>query len=236
MSAITTPSSSYFDSDPRQRPLYTVAAASRWIAVPAPTIRSWVRGRPYRRADGQEAFWPRLIEPPDDPHHRLSFWNLLELQALRALRRLHEVDIPAVREALEVSQKEFGIDRLLIHEGLRAMAGELFLVSYGNLVRLTRSKQLALGQLWATLASRIDFGADGLGTRLRPLLPETPDVNVVLPDPTVAFGRPTLHGIRVDVLHSRFEGGEDPASIANDFDIPVEEVEHAIHFNELAAA
>jgi uncharacterized protein (DUF433 family) len=225
----------YFATDPRQRPLYTVAAASRLIGVPQPTIRSWVWGRAYLRADGK-AEWPRIIEPPQDPAHRLSFWNLLELQALRALRAIHEVKIPLVREALEVSEKEYGIEHLLIHEDLRTLAGELFIERYGDLIHLGRGSRLVLGSLWAKLADRIDFGKDGLGMRLRPWLPNAPEIKTILLDPAVAFGRPTLKGIRVDVLHSRFEGGEDAQSIADDFDLHPDEVEQAIRFDQLAAA
>lgn len=226
----------YFSTDARQRPLYTVAVASRLMGVPAPTIRSWVRGRTYSKSDGQEAFWPRLIEPPNDPANRLSFWNLLELQALRALRGRHEVDIPAVREALEVAQKEYGIERLLVHESLRTLAGQLFLDSYGDLVHLSRSSRYVLGDMWAKLAERIDFGTDRLGMRLRPWLRDAPGIDIVLIDPAVAFGRPTVKGIRADVLRSRFESGEDVAMIAEDFGLQKEEVEQAIRFDEIAAA
>ncbi len=155
--------------------IYTVAAASRLMGVPQPTIRSWVRGRTYEKAGGQQAFWPRLIEPPHDPPaNRLSFWNLLEVQALQALRGRHEVNIPAVREALDVAQEEFGIDRLLIHESLRTLAGRLFLDKYDRLVDLSRGSRLELDKRWANFAERIDFGADRLGLRLRPCCPRPP--------------------------------------------------------------
>lgn len=77
---------------------------------------------------------------------------------------------------------------------------------------------------------------DRLGLRLRPLLPEASDIDQILLDPSIAFGRPTLHGIRADVLHSRFESGEDVASIADDYGIEPDEVEQAIRFDALAAA
>ncbi len=47
---------------------------------------------------------------------------------------------------------------------------------------------------------------------------------------------PTLHGIRADVLHSRFESGEDVAAIAEDYGLEPAEVEQAIRFDDLAAA
>lgn len=230
-------SESFFSIDARERPLYPVAQAARLIGVPAPTIRSWVSGRKYPRRDGEAAL-PALITAPPDEVKRLSFWNLLELQALRALRTLgtgDEVKVPAVREALNVAQSKYKIDRLLVHEGLRTFAGKLFLEHYGSLTSLTRSDQVTLLGSWSELAKRIDFGKDGLGFRLRPRLNDAPDLNVVVIDPAVAFGRPTLKGVRTDVLRARLDAGEEIEEVAADFNLDREEVVQAIRFDRLAA-
>ena len=228
-------SEAFWGLDPRSRPLYTVAQAARLADVPAPTARSWVFGRRYPRAGGEMAEWQPLIEPPGDPQRRLSFWNLLELLALRVLRTIHQVKIPAVREALEVAQLEFGIERLLIHEDLRTAAGRLFLDRYGQLIRLDRSDRLSLNELWDRSVERIEFDAAKLAVRLRPRLRDLPLLSSVVIDPAISFGRPTLHGIRTDVLRSRYEAGEELDELAVDFGLRQLEVKEAILFDQLAA-
>lgn len=221
----TTPQTGYFSKDARQVPLYPIAFAARLAAVPASMSRAWMSGRTDVYSD-----------LPPGPNHQLSFWNLLELQALGVLRRVRGFDAAAVREALEASQRQFGIERLLVHEDLRSGPGLNFLDRYGDLVHLSRAGRLVLGDLWSRLASRVEFGTDQLGQRLRPWLRDAPTINAVTLDPEVAFGRPAVRGIRTDVLHSRFESGEDSASIAADFDLEPGEVEDAIRFTELTKA
>jgi hypothetical protein len=88
--------------DPRLAPAYTVAQAAHDLRIPAPTVRSWVLGRDYPRRSGQGRFDP-VISLPEYPEHRLSFRNLIELAALRALRTEHEFKLSAVRAALASS-------------------------------------------------------------------------------------------------------------------------------------
>ena len=61
----------------------------------------------------------------------LSFWNLIESHVLRSLRTEHGVFVNALRDALDFSEKELGINRLLLNEKLRTGAGVIFLKRYG---------------------------------------------------------------------------------------------------------
>ncbi len=49
--------------DPKDAPAYTLIEAARYIKSPVATLRSWVVGRPYRKAGGVARFEP-LIQPP----------------------------------------------------------------------------------------------------------------------------------------------------------------------------
>lgn len=134
--------------DPRNEPAYSVAEASRYLKLAATTLRSWVVGRPYPKADGVGQFEP-LIHPPQEQPPLLSFWNLIEVHVLRALRTDHAVSIKAVREALEFAENQLNVKRLLLSRELCSEGGELFLRRYGELIHLRPS-----GQLLRSICSR----------------------------------------------------------------------------------
>ena len=71
--------------DLRDQPAYALAEASRYLKLPAATLRSWVAGRPYPKGDGVGHSRP-LIHPPKKQPLLLTFWNLIEAHVLRSLR------------------------------------------------------------------------------------------------------------------------------------------------------
>ena len=99
--------------DPRLAPAYSVGQAAHYLKIPAPTVRSWVLGRDYPRQSGKARFKP-VVVTPTDPEGRLSFRNLIELAALRALRTEHEFKLSAVRTALDYARRELGVDDLFV--------------------------------------------------------------------------------------------------------------------------
>src|SRR5262245_8516503 len=113
-------------NDPRTQPAYPLGEAAHYLRVPAATLRAWVAGRPYPTSKGTEHSVAVIIPASSEPL-TLSFWNLIEAHVLRALRTEHSVSLGDVRTALSYAEKQFGIRNLLLHEKLRASAGELFL-------------------------------------------------------------------------------------------------------------
>ena len=124
--------------DLRDQPAYALAEASRYLKLPAATLRSWVVGRPYPKADGVGHSRP-LIHPPKKQPLLLTFWNLIEAHVLRSLRTEHAVSIKAVRQALTYAERSEQIDRVLLRKNLRTNAGKLFLEKYGELIDLSAS-------------------------------------------------------------------------------------------------
>jgi len=72
----TRPRRSVQSTDLRDQPAYTLAEAARYLKLPAATLRSWVAGRPYPKAEGVGRFQP-LIHPPSPQPPILTFWNLI---------------------------------------------------------------------------------------------------------------------------------------------------------------
>jgi len=219
--------------DVREAPSYTFAEASRYLRVPAPTVRVWVVG-----LHGERQQFEPLIRRPDSRDKRLSFNNLVEIHVLRALRTQHGVPMKFVRQALREAEDQFGIPRLLIHKELSAAPGRMFLDRYGQLVDLTRSGQLALKDIFRSYLRAVVCDPQGVPVRLYPWIParfEGPSKSIYI-DPYRAFGAPVAgrRGISTAVLASRIDAGESVASVASDYGLESGEVEEAIRFERAA--
>lgn len=221
--------------NPLFAPAYPIAEAARYLQLPVATLRSWVRGRHYPRRDGSGYFEP-LIETPTDSGE-LSFANLVEAHVLRALRQEHAVSVQAVRDALRYAQDQCRIERLLLSSELRTAAGELFLSRYGELINLSRSGQIALRRLLEAHLQRVEWTGGDFPQRLYPFLQGFKDDRAIIIDPRIAFGRPvTKHNsIATAVIADRIDAGESVESVAEDYDLTVEEVEAAVLCERLAA-
>jgi len=220
--------------DPRLAAAYSVGQAARYLKIPAPTVRSWVLGRDYPRQSGKARFKP-VIDTPTDPESRLSFRNLIELAALRALRTEHEFKLSAVRTALDYARRELGVDDLLASPGLYARPGELFLEHYGQLVSLDRAGQLGIQAVQQGLLRRIQWD-NRLAVRFFPPLPSRPEAKSVMLDPKVSFGRPVLArlGVSTAVIVDRINAGEDKTALAKDYGATEEEIMNALAYERAA--
>lgn len=220
--------------DPRLAPAYTIAEAGRYLKIPAPTVRSWVMGRDYPRQSGKGRFAP-VITLPDDPSRQLSFRNLIELAALRALRTEHEFKLSAVRAALDYARRELKITDLLASKELYAAPGELFLAHYGQLISLNRAGQLGIKAMLAGLMRRIEWQKN-LPCRFFPVVPNRAEARTVLIDPRVSFGRPVIAriGVSTGVIVDRVNAGESPKELAADYGATPDEIMDALAYERAA--
>jgi uncharacterized protein (DUF433 family) len=227
----------YQGRDPRELPAYSVAEASRYVDVPAATLRSWFSGRTYPRADGIGSFQP-VLSPADRRTGQLSFRNVVEAHVLRALRTRHGIRLKTVREALRVAEEKLGIQDLLYRNKALVVGNQsLFLEYYGELLHLDNSEQIAIRRVLETFLSRVDWDDGDIPVRLYPFLRGAESVrrSIVL-DPQVSFGRPVLvdSGISTSALVQRINAGEAIDAVARDYDITPTDVETAILFEKAA--
>ena len=220
--------------DPRLAPAYTTAETARYLRIPFPTVRSWVVGRSYPRRSDIGNFRP-VVVAPKDPSHRLSFRNLVELAALRALRTEHGLKLSAVREALNFAKKELGDEAPLASPELFASGGELFLRRYGQLINLNRAGQLGIWAMLQGLLARIQWDKR-LAVRFYPPVPSRPEARSVMLDPVVSFGRPVLArlGVTTSVIVDRINAGEEPEEVARDYGATPVEIMDALAYERAA--
>jgi len=169
----------------------------------------------------------------------LSFINLIEAHTLRALRISHQVSMGAVREALDVAEQKYKIERLLVHSQLRTSAGELFLKRYGDIVELTNSQQIVLKEMFHGYLKRVDYDDTDLPVSFYPLTrgPRVTDSpKIIVLNPAISFGRPVIkkQGISTRAIESRVDAGETISHVAEDYGITEEAVREALRY-EVAA-
>lgn len=223
------------NADLRNQPAYALAEASRYLKLPAATLRSWVVGRPYPKGDGVSHSRP-LIHPPKKQPLLLTFWNLIEAHVLRSLRTEHGVSIKAVREALNYAERAENIERLLLRNDLRTDAGRLFLDKYGELIDLSASGQLAMRKIFEEHLKRVDWDEWQFPVRLYPFVSGDPERRPIAIDPKIAFGRPVVlrTGVSTGVIAERIDAGETVANLTDDYGLTVEEVEQAVLYERAA--
>src|SRR5690606_19924511 len=85
-------------TDRRDVPAYTYAQAAMALRLPVSTLRAWTHGQNYTPPRGErKRFEPLISLPPYEYEPGLSYNNLIEAFALRALRTRHHIDMRQVR-------------------------------------------------------------------------------------------------------------------------------------------
>ena len=225
------------NSDIRNQPAYPLAEAARYLKVAPATLRSWVVGRPYPRADGVGHFDP-LIHPPTEQPPILSFWNLIEAHVLRSLRTEHGVSIQDVRQALAYAERSLKVDRLLLRKELCTDAGQLFLEYYGKLINLSTSGQFAMRKLFEEHLKRVDWDEWQFPVRLYPFASSNIPITdrPIAIDPQIAFGRPVIirNSVSTGAIADRIDAGEAVEDLVTDYDLSVDEIEEALLYERAA--
>lgn len=220
----------YGGLNPAEAPLYTFAAASRYIGVPVSTIWWWARGR---MRDGYE---PVLSLPPGVA---LCFWDLLELHAIDRLRKVHGIKLEAIRRAVRFAEQKLDVTRLLLREDLSTFGSNIFIEYLGDLVGISAGGQIAIREIIERYLSRVDRDETRMPIRYYPDfsgVERVPGHKPVAISPLVAFGKPTISetGIHTAVVASRVDAGESLQDIARDYDLNLEVVRSAVIFENAA--
>ena len=226
-------------------PAYRAAEAAHILSLPTGTVKAWCFGQDYLHGrDGSRKVFQRVIDPAGARQRLLSFGNLCELHLLAVIRRHHRVRLQQVRKAVDYMRGQLGEDRPLASAKFRTNGIDLFVEHAGGLLNVSRQGQRALRADFERALDRVDFGnaAGSRPVRLFPFTrpPSAADVQPksVVVDPALSFGRPVLAGagVRTEVIESRFRAGDSIADMALDYEVPAEQIEEALRFEQRRAA
>jgi len=221
--------------DPRDEPVYQLAEAAHYLALPRSTLSAWLQGQ---RLQGRKHA-PALISPAQRKPVCLSFWNLVELYVLASMRRAHDVSMQRVRRAIAYVAREKRLDRPLIEQDFLTDGVDLFVEEYAKLLNVSQSGQTAMRQTLESSLKRIKRDERGLANRVFPWRhsPSDDPYDVEI-DPTRCSGKPVLTGTGVvtGVLAERFFAGDSIDALAADYGIAREKVEAAVRWEGASVA
>jgi uncharacterized protein (DUF433 family) len=229
----------YGGTDPRDLPAYSISDASRYLLIPANTIRSWTVGRSYPIRTGSNFFHP-LINIQNSKPTLLSFTNLIEVHILRAIRKQHQIEIDKVRTALDYVEEVFKTPHpLLEYERFRTDGVDLLVERYGSLINASRKGQTELKDSFNAHLDRIEPDDTGLAIKLYPFSKNSDknSLRLVVIDPRISFGRLVIAGtgITARILWERFQAGDSIEYLAKDYNCDPIKIEEAIRCESRAA-
>jgi uncharacterized protein (DUF433 family) len=230
-----------------ETPLYTLADAARIVDVPASTLATWAKGYVRRFPGRPDVSGAPVITFESPTRHRapsIPFVGLAEAHVLAAIRK-SGVPMQRIRPALTQLQDELGVDHALASWKLYTDGAEL-LFDYGrrhdsaegplisDLV-VVRNGQRVFVDVIREYLQRIQYGADGYPELIR--VPGYRHAEVVV-DPTRAFGAPIFErgGARVEDVLERFWADESMDELADEFGVPVDQLEDVLRVASRRAA
>lgn len=220
----------YGGSRPTDIPLYSIAAASRYVGAPVSTVRWWIRGR-------LEAGYAPVIR--EGGGNLLTFNDLTELFVIRQLRQVHGISLQNIRRAVDYASRELGVKRVLLSTDLRTFGDSVLLRHLGSVIAISKGGQVALEEIIELTMRRIVRSADSTPASLFPLFYGESEVDGRPPvsvSQLIAFGRPTVTGtsLRTSVVATIADSGVKLPEIAEDYDLPVEAIRNAVLFENAA--
>jgi|SRR5215469_757573 len=215
----------------RRTPAYPFSEAAHYLRLPVSTLRAWCVGQDYQYK-GHPKRYQKVIQLDGTTHEGLSFLNLVEAHVLSALRRLHSISLPKIRNALKIIREEMGVERPLADAKFATIGLQLYVEHALGLLDVSKRQYEFQGIVDAYLR-RVERSPAGVPIKLYPFTRKnvlTDTESPVVIDPTVQFGRPVLVGTRVPtaVLADRFKAGDRLEELANDYNTSSQAIEEAI--------
>lgn len=211
------------------RPTYSMAQVDRLLGVPGGTARRWIDG--YTRAGRR---YPPVVRPESTGDEIVTWGEFVETRLLAHYRK-KGVPLLRIRPVIEQLRVEYGVPYPLALAELWFQGREL-VQELEESVQIAPGLRLAVvtctGQLtWSVEAQAFVDEAEwddpnGPVTRIRPLGRGNP----VVIDPERQFGEPVVRSVRTEIVAEHFRVGERPESIAELFDLSLDEVNAALRF------
>ncbi|MGO8929857.1 MAG: hypothetical protein ACLQU3_23570 [Limisphaerales bacterium] len=226
--------STYFNTG-----IYPVRDAARLTGVSTGRIRRWLRGYHYRwnqKAYISPPVWRGQWQPID---HSLAvgFLDLIEIRFVDAFLKAG-VSWSTLRQARERAEEMFKVAHPFCTNRFVTDGREIFVELHREtgeptLLEIVK-RQAVFTQIVRPFLKELEF-ANGAGlVRWWPLGEE----RLVVLDPTRNFGRPIAapHGVPTEVLAAAAKATGSVAEVSRWYEVPEEEIEDAVEFEQRLAA
>lgn len=230
----------YGGRDPRDLPIYLIDEAAFILGLAPSTLKAWTFGSQWTEASGRKRTYEPLIIPPEKTDRlMLSFTNLIEAHVLHAIRRVHQIKMSRVREAMMALRRDFESQHPLAEEDLYTEGKNILIAKYGTYVNMSAGKQSEMAEVIKIYVKRVErdesriarfYPFSGDPIVMGPAATEQP--RIVSVDPFVSFGRPVVAGtnIRTEILSERWLGGDSIDSLAVEYQLDKNIVEAALKY------
>lgn len=226
--------STYFNTG-----IYPVRDAARLTGVSAGRIRRWLRGYRYRsrmKAYTSPPVWRGQWQPIDN-NLAVGFLDLIEIRFVDAFLKAG-VSWSTLRQARERAEDIFKVAHPFCTNRFVTDGRELFVELHRetgepSLIEIVK-RQAVFAQIVRPFLKELEF-ADGTGlVRWWPL----GEQRLVVLDPTRNFGRPIVarHGVPTEVLASAAKATGSVAEVSRWYEVPEEEIQDAVEFEQRLAA
>ncbi len=226
-------------------PLYSVTEAARHLDVPISTFRTWAHGYLHhskrRRPVTGEAIVTTL---PRDAGVSVPFVGLAEAHALAAIRGAG-VPLQRIRPALDLLQRELGIEHVLASRSLYTDGAELlydFAEREGDTPEarsardlvVVRNGQRVFNDVVDSYLRRVDFAEDGWAQRIH--LRKYGNADVVV-DPRRSYGIPIFArgAVRLETVIAAFKAGTDIDGLTAEYGVPRDDLLSVLRVHTEAA-
>ncbi len=229
-------------------PLYTASEAARYLGLPSTTFARWAYGYAVQHdARPDTVAGPVVTSLPAQAvrGRTIPFVGLAEGYTLAAIRS-SGVSLQRVRPALSRLHEEMGIahalaSRRLFTDGVEVLFDYAARTTAPSVEAAThelvvvRNGQRVLNDVVESYLRRVEFGPDGYAEVLP--LPGYTAAELVA-DPGRGFGHPVFvrGGARLEDVLAMFYGGESLTVVAEEFGVPMNQLEDALRIAASTAA
>jgi uncharacterized protein (DUF433 family) len=216
-------------------PLYSAVEVARYLDVPVSTFRTWAHGY-ERHPEGRRPVSgdPIVTTLAPDAGASVPFVGLAEAHALAAIRRAG-VPLQRIRPALDVLQRELGIQHALASKALYTDGAEVlydYAESHGDSpdarsareLVVVRQGQRVFNEVVDSYLRRVEFAPDDQWAQLIHL-PRYRHADIVV-DPHRSFGAPIFAngGVRLETVLAAFKAGADLETLTAEYGVPPDDL------------
>jgi len=216
-------------------PAYSIAETSRLVGVPRWSIKRYLRGYEYTyfiREKVHEGQQPPVVNQTEESSTYASFLDLVDLLFVKEFLK-RGFSLQYLRRALAEAKEYLGTPHFARSE-FYTSGSEIILrlPKDGNMIALMTHGQIAIPEIIKKLSNKLDFEnvtEFGLARRWYPKGKK----GLIVIDPQISFGRPTLIGYNVATsnIYDLYLGEKEKIGPVSDwFKIPVPKIKTAVQF------